>query len=55
MPIDTDFFRIADENTIFLATDNIEPQRKSKTGTDLGAYWIAPSMNRIHIIDANLD
>jgi hypothetical protein len=40
MPVDTDFFTIADESTttIFLATDNIEPQRKSKTDTDLGAY-----------------
>ena len=40
MPIDTDFFTIADESTttIFLATDNIETQRKSETDTDLGAY-----------------
>jgi hypothetical protein len=32
MPIDADFFRIADESTktIFLATDTIETQRKSK-------------------------
>ena len=40
MPIDTDLFKIADESTktTFLATDNIETQRKFKTDTDLGAY-----------------